>query len=1541
MINCTYSFAGQENLSFVELLDSIDAEFDKVADIKNAIMSTNDLVYSKMTRQEAIYNQIESIKKEYILNNSKVNSNFEDEPGGEGGKLTAQEFLDDPRCMIDGKSLIRPLNIEDYRRKEILRLEEQGIKDAEAKVDAYIANMQTIRTDAVAMHRIIGAKGASTRDTTDATFIRNLDFLEGTSFQGRDSLLKSIKHQMESFVHKNIDLPFADRKLLKNVGIESIIEELGQTITGHIDYLAIDKNGNLHLYVFKASTQPKYQWSKEKREKYSYYMAFLKQMLANNGVPVNNIELNIVPVEMQYDDNYTNLTGIVIGDPDNIVVSETGNYLFKQYNQHARYFVPSKVEIAEASNNDFEITDQFFDAMIPVLNLRNEGIYTSAIDLIKNAPNAGDSEPLIIREVNDEQGRWEVIIEGKSYRPKSARNKNLNPDIRDIVIKHIKDIQDERLTTVVALKQAIQNMADAASKGISLHSEKFISQHKGLSSNAHFIKSMLDFYFTESKSEIIGKDKKMYRYDWEILTDLLDYNIILMHNKNTGQLDVITLTSFNPDTAINFKNGQTNILGAYKKDVEVDTLRADYGNAEIIRAMVLLNQIIPKLNMEDMKLGKIHILSYHGKARSHSISDINKYYFRNIFDIVTKANKDIEIVNNFRTLKSTNFVDPFQALIQEYERITLDKSEADIQSFSKGKFEAVYEAQQKDEKYMKIKALRSLQAEFLQRVSKLSPETVWNNAKKDKSYVGDNCRMFLLVNSALNYLTGEHLHYEPELGDLNAFMSTVTHVDNRNIRIVSDNLATTFNSIHSEVESYHAENIRGFVMDFFKACGYDLTKNAVIGNEVRLYDDLFERDENNKRTMTFKNPWTDTSLKEHQKVFLKKALFQFYIIRNNNQNPLGFKDYDDPEIPNFIAKREGGYKYLWCPLMRASDATKALQNLNKDTWVGRAKRLWKTITNPEQWYDENIEKLTEIERKYLRSGEEESFQSLRNPFDVGDGKMDPSSRQRFLEEEGIEFFETNVHNLLVDYLSQHVETEKLNMFLVGTKSLLFQLQIMGEASGRSKIMEDEIKYIENLLKINVFNESIKTKTGKLITGLLAPVRTGVTLLNIGGNLISFFRDVFQGFQENYMRTVTKLNTDLSASNISAAYTYVISHGMTNTMTIDLLSKLQAHFKISNIDLASMESLKTARGGIANWRNLAFQTLRRPDFLNRMTLFVARCMQDGCWEAWSVKNDQLVYDWKKDKRFKALVDGSSKDSIEYKTAKALYMSKVKEYNEENPEHPVSLDHNDENCLPTPYSNKEILSIKEVADNIYGTYDKPLKAMGEHTTIMWFFGMYTTWMNGIYNNYFMKPGKYSTNMTKREQMVDDAGNPLFMDEFGNVVTDDTGLPLTKQVPILCQGIVWTIRSLYETFNEGGWQKVKEYLVANPQEQANMKKFFTDQFYTLLMFLLFTFALDPLYKDYKKEMPDEPILANLTAEIMYKSSKRSYDTFANLWNFKDWLGDNTASPIYETNLKVGREALKVLAGKQNLSDAFVNNIALARSGKDTYNAWKKAQE
>jgi len=148
-------------------------------------------------------------------------------------------------------------------------------------------------------------------------------------------------------------------------------------------------------------------------------------MLAYNGIPVKNIELNIVPVHMTYGED-GDLEKVTIGAPQNISVNRTGDYMLGQYDKHARHFIPSNVSIPKVSIETFDKADELFQNTFPILNMRSEGIHRSAIELIKHAPEAGEAEPLVIREVNDEKGRWEVIIGGKSYRPKSNKNKNIN-----------------------------------------------------------------------------------------------------------------------------------------------------------------------------------------------------------------------------------------------------------------------------------------------------------------------------------------------------------------------------------------------------------------------------------------------------------------------------------------------------------------------------------------------------------------------------------------------------------------------------------------------------------------------------------------------------------------------------------------------------------------------------------------------------------------------------------------------------------------------------------------------------------------------------------------------------------------------------------------------------------------------------------------------------------------------------------------------------------------------------------------------------------
>jgi hypothetical protein len=49
-------------------------------------------------------------------------------------------------------------------------------------------------------------------------------------------------------------------------------------------------------------------------------------------------------------------------------------------------------------------------------------------------------------------------------------------------------------------------------------------------------------------------------------------------------------------------------------------------------------------------------------------------------------------------------------------------------------------------------------------------------------------------------------------------------------------------------------------------------------------------------------------------------------------------------------------------------------------------------------------------------------------------------------------------------------------------------------------------------------------------------------------------------------------------------------------------------------------------------NLMMKFASRPDYYNRLTIFLCQLQADGCLEAHTMKNGKLVYDWRLDKRF---------------------------------------------------------------------------------------------------------------------------------------------------------------------------------------------------------------------------------------------------------------------------------------------------------------------
>ena len=69
---------------------------------------------------------------------------------------------------------------------------------------------------------------------------------------------------------------------------------------------------------------------------------------------------------------------------------------------------------------------------------------------------------------------------------------------------------------------------------------------------------------------------------------------------------VFSLTSFDLNAKASFRFG-TNILGGYKLNTQYNGLEAHYGNIEAVRAMELLNEILPQLG--NVRLGTLGVLS--------------------------------------------------------------------------------------------------------------------------------------------------------------------------------------------------------------------------------------------------------------------------------------------------------------------------------------------------------------------------------------------------------------------------------------------------------------------------------------------------------------------------------------------------------------------------------------------------------------------------------------------------------------------------------------------------------------------------------------------------------------------------------------------------------------------------------------------------------------------------------------------------------------------------------------------------------------------
>ena len=386
-------------------------------------------------------------------------------------------------------------------------------------------------------------------------------------------------------------------------------------------------------------------------------------------------------------------------------------------------------------------------------------------------------------------------------------------------------------------------------------------------------------------------------------------------------------------------------------------------------------------------------------------------------------------------------------------------------------------------------------------------------------------------------------------------------------------------------------------------------------------------------------------------------------------------------------------------------------------------------------------------------------------------------------------------------------------------------------------------------------------------------------------------------------------------------------------------RFNSKYLISNINVEQQqEGYKTNTEGFTtgNWK---YWTLRKPDFLNRMVLFMARLKHDGSHEAYYIEDGQLKYNWKKDKRFNLLATQNTSDMDAYNKQKSLYLSQIIAYNKENPSAhlPVALTTD----LPEGYTLNQIEEIKHLGNTIYGASSTSEKAKYEHMFLGQQLAIFSTWMNGIWDVYFGQR-RESSYETEKVQAVDDNGNLLYIDENGNITTTPTDTLYLIDVPLLVQGVFKTFADLGGAmlFRDDKIQALKEFW-ANKVQRRNMKRALSDLLIILFWKHVLKIFFDALYEEHKKTSDGDNLAYNVMVEWLYKGHDASMEEFKGPYPIIDYVANNTKAASFQWGQKFLMDTNDFVFGDNSFGDYVIGMQAFPRSMQDSYRMYQSDQK
>ena len=1234
-----------------------------------------------------------------------------------------------------------------------------------------------------------------------------------------------------------------------------------ENVLGIIDLAVIDKKGQVHYYDYKTSPKEFSQFNSAKKQAFQYQLAMYGKLLKKYGLDYRNSDIRILPI--QFDNLRLVNQGESLNNPNkakfaydgikynasNILIdTETKNSIFK-YNSRGEQPILDVLD-------DYLPEDIMFDAP------SDQIIETVESQIKKWFPNynrfkAKSEEE--IKELLEEAGSLTPIERnGKKvyvYSPKNGYGKEIVANEPIELIEKLKK-QQERFEknkeymagiTIKALKYGIENGTNNINSYIKSIDTKRVTEDTGLAN-----------WFSD-------KLKAYCNGNWEVvdIDALKHFGVVTLRNKrNRQQIDVIKLTSsnlfFNP-----CKKQKNKLLSAaFQSDItekaNPDSLMLDQmqGNIELMETLLLFNNI-PQLFTGEYSSAVLGNIQVANSFRGTGISASNEQLFYSFkkMSLLSPLESDNNILNGKVKLGTTFEVatNAFEEALEPESDFTLDND-----TFNSAR-SALDEAIKLGDKNKKISAI----SDIIRKLEEVYPEFK-NGLTREMLLTRPEARLYNQMLQALAYLNGVYFKQQVDNHDKyiqeKSFKGIVqkglsgTYIDNpgnllsETLNTITNLVTQAYQNIRNKMTSKVAQ-LRRATEELKQHKGY--TGVAQLGgNATDMY-----------KNMTYEAPngdllFTDINSSKLDSIEKKYLTLVLEII---NENRFGGKK----------SKKELEYmrdhydlEYYRVPLCKATAES-------RDSVIGLHKGLKERLSRfmPKNALAELKAEVEGIFVDDIGATFENSSQlfEMNNRFDRTESNH-MEERLKAISINGSGFFERNLEQLAFNHTYAYLSASELNKVFPLMKAALGFLQSMG--NNINKTFKNDIDYLLDYFKTAVKGQPLsKDEQMQKTTTTIGKLKQVASFLALAFSPVQGMYQTIQGLWQDISliyKNRGNANTPFTFKNMYDAFKIVYAdlfHYHSNPTKCQLINEWLG---INDMDMNMYsERMRTDQYNKYNLLNFAFKFASRPDFYNRMTIVIAKMKADGIWDALEVKDQQLVYNWKKDKRFSDFANNKTSSS-KYNDQRALYTSIAQQFILENTYNPDGTLFKMGDPLPYAWTNKDGESVKSLCDLIYGYYSHEKKSLIHATFLGSLYMQMKTYWSGKKNQY-LAPGGVRL-QGKWEQAKDEQGNLLFYQENpdGTInfnekpTTEPNNSPFYKWNGVYQEGIILTLSNIFKNGFSGkgireGWEDTWNNQDENIRlaRQMNLRQFGSD---ILFYFIISVLIAGMLMMDWDKELQKE---------------------------------------------------------------------------------------